>query len=40
MDKMTVEEFERRKEELLQLIEEKVKSGKYRFKPARRVLIE
>ena len=39
IDKMTVEEFERRKEELLQLIHEKLKAGTYRFKPARRVLI-
>ena len=40
IDRMTVEEFERQKEELLQLIEEKLKTGKYRFKPARRVLID
>jgi group II intron reverse transcriptase/maturase len=39
IDEMTVEEFERRKEELLQLIHEKLKAGTYRFKPARRVLI-
>jgi retron-type reverse transcriptase len=36
---MTVEAFERRKEELLALIHEKLKVGIYRFKPARRVLI-
>jgi RNA-directed DNA polymerase len=39
IDEMTVEEFERREEELLQLIHEKLKGGIYRFKPARRVLI-
>jgi RNA-directed DNA polymerase len=39
IDRMTVEEFERQKEEWLQLIEEKLKRGKYRFKPARRALI-
>jgi group II intron reverse transcriptase/maturase len=36
---MTVEQFERRKEELLELIHEKLKAGTYRFKPARRALI-
>jgi len=40
IDRMTVEEFERQKEELLQLIEEKLERGKYRFKPARRALID
>jgi RNA-directed DNA polymerase len=39
IDKMTVEEFERREGELLQLIHEKLKAGTYRFKPARRALI-
>ncbi len=36
---MTVEEFEKREEEFLKLIGEKLKAGTYRFKPARRVLI-
>ena len=39
IDKMTVEAFERREDELLALIHEKLKAGAYRFKPARRVLI-
>ena len=39
IDKMTVEEFERREDDLLELIHEKLKRGIYRFKPARRVLI-
>ena len=39
IDEMTVEEFERREDELLVLIHEKLKAGSYRFKPARRVLI-
>ncbi|MBW1744141.1 MAG: group II intron reverse transcriptase/maturase, partial [Deltaproteobacteria bacterium] len=39
IDKMTVEEFEGRQQELLQLIHEKLKSGNYRFRPARRALI-
>jgi RNA-directed DNA polymerase len=39
IDKMTVEDFESREEELLSLIHEKLKEGNYRFKPARRVLI-
>lgn len=39
IDKMTVEGFELRREELLELIHEQLKAGKYRFKPARRVLI-
>ena len=39
IDKMTVEEFERREDELLKLIHEKLKAGAYRFKPARRALI-
>jgi group II intron reverse transcriptase/maturase len=39
IDRMTVEEFERREEELLQFIHEKLKAGIYRFKPARRALI-
>ena len=39
IDKMTVEAFEQREDELLKLIHEKLKAGSYRFKPARRVLI-
>ena len=39
IDKMTVEEFASRETELLGIIHEKLKSGRYRFKPARRVLI-
>jgi len=39
IDKMTVEAFERREDELLKLTHEKLKAGTYRFKPARRVLI-
>jgi RNA-directed DNA polymerase len=39
IDKMTVEAFERREDELLKLIHEKLKAGTYRFKPARRALI-
>jgi len=39
IDKMTVEEFEKREDEFLELIHEKLKEGIYRFKPARRVLI-
>jgi RNA-directed DNA polymerase len=39
IDQMTVEAFEQREDELLMLIHEKLKSGTYRFKPARRALI-
>lgn len=39
IDLMTVEAFEHREEELLELIQNKLKAGTYRFKPARRVLI-
>ncbi len=39
IDQMTVEGFERRKDELLAVIHEKLKAGKYRFKPARRAMI-
>lgn len=39
IDQMTVEAFEQRKDELLAFINEKLKSGIYRFKPARRTLI-
>jgi len=39
IDEMTVEAFEEREEELLDLIHDKLKAGTYRFKPARRVLI-
>lgn len=39
IDKMTVGAFARQEQEYLDLIHEKLKAGKYRFKPARRVLI-
>jgi group II intron reverse transcriptase/maturase len=39
IDKMTVEAFEQREDELLNVIHEKLEAGTYRFKPARRVLI-
>ncbi len=39
IDQMTVEEFAQREEQLLALIHDKLKSGTYRFQPARRVLI-
>jgi len=39
IDRMTVQEFESREAELLELIYQKLKSGTYRFKPARRVSI-
>ena len=39
VDEMSVQDFERRKPELMKLIYEKLKSGVYRFKPARRVMI-
>ena len=39
IDKMTVEDFEKREEERLGLIQEKLREGIYRFKPARRKLI-
>ena len=39
IDQMTVKDFERRKDELLKLIHQKLKAGIYRFKPARRTLI-
>ncbi len=39
IDKMTVEEFGSREDELLEVIHRKLKAGIYRFKPARRVLI-
>lgn len=39
VDEMSVREFEKRKPELMKLIYEKLKSGTYRFKPARRVMI-
>lgn len=39
IDEMSVQEFERRKTELLRCIYRKLKAGTYRFKPARRVLI-
>jgi RNA-directed DNA polymerase len=39
IDSMTVVEFERREEELLDTIQRRLKEGRYRFRPARRVLI-
>jgi RNA-directed DNA polymerase len=39
IDQMTVEAFEQRKEELLQLLHDKLEAGTYRFKPSRRTLI-
>lgn len=39
IDRMTVEEFERREDELVKLIHDKLEEGTYRFKPARRKLI-
>jgi len=39
IDQMTVGEFERRGDELLQLIQEKLKAETYHFKPVRRALI-
>jgi len=39
IDRMTVEEFERREDELVKLIHDKLEDGTYRFKPARRKLI-
>jgi group II intron reverse transcriptase/maturase len=39
IDMMTVQEFTSRETELLGIIHEKLKTGRYRFKPARRVLI-
>jgi len=39
IDRMTVEEFESRKEELFPIIYRELKAGSYRFKPARRLLI-
>ncbi len=38
VDKVTVEAFERREEELLELIHDRHEAGTWRFKPARRVL--
>lgn len=39
IDRMTVEEFAQRKDELLALIHDRLMSGNYRFQPAKRVLI-
>ena len=39
IDKMTVEDFEKRKDELLPKTHEKLTLMRFRFKPARRVLI-
>ena len=38
-DQMTVDAFEERANDYLHLIHEKLLSGSYRFRPARRVLI-
>ena len=40
IDRMSVQEFESRQDELLGLIAAKLRAGTYRFKPARRVLID
>ena len=40
IDRMTVRDFESRQDELLALMAEKLRSASYRFKPARRVLID
>ena len=40
IDRMSVQEFEGRQGELLDLIAAKLRAGTYRFKPARRVLID
>lgn len=39
IDNMTVKDFEERKRELLPIIYNKLKEGKYKFKPVKRVLI-
>lgn len=39
IDQMSVEDFDERKDELFQLIHEKLKTETYRFRPAKRVLI-
>jgi len=39
IDGMTVAAFEQRRDELLQVIHDKLKAGTYRFRPARRTLI-
>jgi len=39
IDRMTIAEFEAREDELLELIEEKLRALSYRLKPARRALI-
>ena len=36
VDRMTVEDFAKREQELLEVIRAKLEAGKYRFKPARR----
>ena len=36
VDRMTVDEFEERKEQLFPMIHKNLKAGTYRFKPARR----
>ena len=39
IDQMSVNDFDERKDELLPLIHEKLRQGRYRFRPAKRVLI-
>lgn len=39
VDKMSVQQFERNEQQLLELIHNKLRTGHYRFKPARRVQI-
>ena len=39
VDRMSVKDFEERKEELMPIIRNKLMDGSYRFKPARRVEI-
>jgi len=39
VDKMSVQQFEQKEQQLLELIHSKLRAGHYRFKPARRVQI-
>lgn len=39
IDQMSVKDFDERKDELLPILHEKLKEGKYRFRPVKRVLI-
>ena len=39
IDRMSIEDFDKRKDELFPIIYGKLQEGTYRFKPARRVLI-